>query len=69
MPGRWLFWWGRRQIFDRGDNYMDEMELKNLGEAARVTEKLADFVGNVVLQLMQNRAMWRKREYRQFLLM
>ena len=27
---------------------MDEMELKNLGEAARVTEKLADFAGNVV---------------------
>lgn len=32
---------------------MDEMEMRTLGEAARVTEKLADFVGSIILQLMQ----------------
>ena len=32
---------------------MDGMEVQNLGEAARITEKLADFAGNVILQLMQ----------------
>ena len=32
---------------------MDDMELRTLGDAARVTEKLADFAGNIILQLMQ----------------
>lgn len=40
---------------------MDEMELKNLGEAARVTEKLADFAGNVVLQLMRKQGYVEKK--------
>lgn len=40
---------------------MDGMELQNLGEAARITEKLADFAGNVILQLMQKQGYVEKR--------
>ena len=29
------------------------MDMRNLGEAARVTEKLADMVGDIILQLMR----------------
>lgn len=40
---------------------MDGMELQNLGEAARITEKLADFAGNIILQLMQKQGYVEKR--------
>ena len=32
---------------------MDEIEMMTMGEAARMTEHLADLVGNIILQLMQ----------------
>lgn len=32
---------------------MDGTDIRNLGEAARVTEKMADVVGDIILQLMQ----------------